>query len=295
MTSYKKSASKFTGTGTGKATGILYIVATPIGNLSDITFRAIDTLKTVKLIACEDTRVAGKLLSYYEIHTPRMAYHEHNAEKAGAELVSVLLRGDDVALVSDSGTPLISDPGQRLVKSCLAAGIKVVPIPGASSVIAALSISGLPTEKFLFAGFLPHKQNARKEALAELSSTPATLVFFESAQRLAATLADMLGVFGNREAVIARELTKLFEETRRGHLSDLAQHYQEHGQPKGEIVILVAPPVVDVKKTSEADLDDALQKAAQNGLTVRDAVEAITAATGLPKKVVYRRAIEILK
>lgn len=295
MASNKETSLKFTGSGSNKATGILYIVATPIGNLSDITFRALEILKSVALIACEDTRVTGKLLTHYEIHTPRMAYHEHNAEESGAELLKHLLQGEDVALVSDSGTPLISDPGQRLVRSCLDAGIKVVPIPGASSVIAALSVSGMPTEKFLFAGFLPHKQGARREALQELAYIPATLVFFESAPRLAASLKDMLDIFGNREAVVARELTKIYEESRRESLATLASYYAEYGQPRGEIVIIVAPPTAVEEVEDGQNLDEALLSASSNTTSLRDAVDAAAAATGLPRKVVYKRAIEILK
>ena len=221
----------------------LYLVATPIGNLSDITIRALETLAAADIVACEDTRVTRVLLDRYGIRQRSTPYHEHNADEAGPRLIAALAEGKSVALVSDAGTPLVSDPGYRLVERALAAGIKVVPIPGASAVLAALTASGLPSDTFLFAGFLPVKGGQLRSRLEALKSTDATLIFFESPRRLAETLDAMAEIFGGeRRAVVARELTKTFEELRRGTLDELAAHYREAATPKGEIVICVAPP-----------------------------------------------------
>ena len=219
----------------------LYLVATPIGNLADITVRALETLAGCDMLACEDTRVTRVLLSRYGIGRRTMAYHEHNAAEAGPRLIEAVLGGKSVALVSDAGTPLISDPGYRLVAEAPEAGIRVVPIPGASAVLAALSASGLPTDAFLFAGFLPSKAEARRRRIEELSGVPATLVFYESPRRLAAALSDFAATLGERSAVIGREITKAFEEFRRGTLPDLAAHYVKADTPKGEVVVCVAP------------------------------------------------------
>lgn len=269
----------------------LHIVATPIGNLGDITLRALDTLRRVDLIACEDTRVTGKLLSAYRISTRTTPYHEHNAARARPQLIERLKRGERIALVSDAGTPLISDPGYKLVRAAIAAGIAVHAIPGPSAPLAALALSGLPTDRFLFAGFLPVKAAQRRSALAELARVPATLVLFETAPRLAASLADMAEILGAREAAVARELTKLHEEARRGQLAALAAHYSEAGPPKGEIVIVIGPPVEETAPdvgAIDAFLEDALRH-----MSLRDAADAVARATGLPRKEVYGRALAL--
>jgi len=277
-----------------KMGGGLYIVATPIGNADDITLRALATLEQADLIACEDTRVTGKLLAFHGIAAAKTPYHEHNAARALPVLLRHLERGQAVALVSDAGTPLISDPGYKLVNACHDAGIPVTVIPGATAPIAALAASGLPSDRFLFAGFLPAKQVARRKTLKELSSVKATLVFFESPRRLAASLGDMATVLGHRKAAIARELTKFFEEVRRATLEELARHYREAGPPKGEVVIVVAaaeksaaPALADV-----ADIDAQLS-AALESLGVRDAAAKVAAATGVSKRELYSRALAL--
>ena len=270
----------------------LHVVATPIGNLSDITLRAIDVLRTVDLIACEDTRVTGKLLKAHGISTKMFAYHDHNAERVRPALMERLERGEKMALVSDAGTPLVSDPGFRLVRECIARGIPVFPIPGPSAALAALVAAGLPTDRFLFAGFLPAKAAARREALAEVAGIRATLVFYESPHRLAAALADMETVLGARDAAVARELTKLYEEVRRGTLTDLVVHYTNAAVPKGELVVVVGPPTEE--KPSEDSLDDALGAALET-MSLRDAVAHVVAATGLARGRVYARALELVR
>jgi 16S rRNA (cytidine1402-2'-O)-methyltransferase len=221
------------------AGGTLFVVATPLGNLSDTTFRAVEVLKAVDAIAAEDTRRTRKLLSHFEIKTRLVPYHEHNEERAARRIVERLKRGDDVALVSDAGTPLVADPGYTLVTRAIGEGIEVVPIPGPSAVAAALSVAGLPPLPFHFAGFLPRRSAARKKKLEELSGLRATLAFYESPHRIADSLADMAEVFGDREAVVLRELTKIHEEIIRGRLPDLAEAAGGR-RWKGEIVVLVA-------------------------------------------------------
>jgi len=266
----------------------LYIVATPIGNIRDITLRALDVLAAADMLACEDTRVTAKLLRAYGITASRIvAYHDHNAETMRPKLMARLAAGASVALVSDAGTPLVSDPGYRLVREAAAADVAVHPIPGASASLAALVSSGLPSDRFCFAGFLPPRQGARRTALQELRDIPATLLFFESTRRLAASLADMAAILGPREAAVGRELTKLHEEMRRGTLETLAGHYADAGPPKGEAVIVVGPPgpgggVPDL----DAMLDEALAT-----MSVRDAAAAVSAASGRPKREVYARAL----
>jgi 16S rRNA (cytidine1402-2'-O)-methyltransferase len=268
----------------------LAIVATPIGHSRDITLRALDILEQADTIACEDTRVTAKLLSIYGISRPLMAYHEHNAEKVRPKLIKRLKQGETVALVSDAGTPMVSDPGYKLVRDCTEEGIPVIPIPGASSVLAALTASGLPTDRFFFAGFLAPKTAARKKALGGLAQIPGTLVVLESARRLAGSLADMAETLGPRPAMVARELTKLFEEIRRGSLPDLADHYRREGPPKGEITIVIGPPLEKI--VDEAEIDRLLGAALKDG-SVRDAADAVTAATGLPRRKVYARALAL--
>jgi len=268
----------------------LAIVATPIGHSRDITLRALDILEQADTIACEDTRVTAKLLSIYGISRPLIAYHEHNAEKVRPKLIKRLKQGETVALVSDAGTPMVSDPGYKLVRDCTEEGIPVIPIPGASSVLAALTASGLPTDRFFYAGFLAPKTAARKKALGGLAQIPGTLVVLESARRLAGSLADMAETLGPRPAMVARELTKLFEEIRRGSLPDLADHYRREGPPKGEITIVIGPPLEKI--ADEAEIDRLLGAALKDG-SVRDAADAVTAATGLPRRKVYARALAL--
>lgn len=269
----------------------LYIVATPIGNAGDITLRALDLLSRCDLVLCEDTRVTAKLFAIHNIQAKTAPYHDHNAAEMRPRVLKRLEAGEAIALVSDAGTPLVSDPGFKLVQEAVAAGHMVTTLPGASSVLAALTLAGLPTDRFFFAGFLPSKQEARRKELAELAAIPATLVFLESANRLAAVLADMAAAFGGREAAVARELTKKFEEVRRGPLGDLAAHYEEAGPPKGEIVIVVGPPEKRAALCAhevDAMLENALARA-----SLKDAVAEVVAMTGLPRRDVYARALEL--
>ena len=268
----------------------LYVVATPIGNLGDITLRALATLAGADLIACEDTRVSSVLLRHYGIASRLTAYHEHNAASVRPKLLAALGDGKAVALISDAGTPLISDPGYRLVVEARAAGHRVVPIPGPSAVLTALVASGLPTDAFFFAGFLPPKTAARTKRLRELAAIPATLVFFESPQRLADSLADMRDVLGEREAVVARELTKAFEETRSGTLASLATAYAEAPTPKGEIVVVVAPP--SEQAASAEDADRVLTELLADR-SVSEAASEAAAITGLPRRELYKRALAL--
>ncbi len=265
----------------------LYVVATPIGNLRDITLRARDTLAGADLVLCEDTRVTGKLLGAYGLDTPTLSYHEHNAESRRPEVLARLAEGAAVALVADAGTPLVSDPGYKLVRAAREAGHPVTPIPGPSALLAGMMAAGLPSDRFFFQGFLPAKRKARRDALAELAPLSATLVIYESPRRLAASLADMAAVLGAREAVVARELTKRFEEWRRGTLAELAAAYTE--PPKGEVVVLIAPPAA-APPVTDAEIDARLGEAMATD-TLRDAVDAVTAATGAARKRVYRRAL----
>jgi 16S rRNA (cytidine1402-2'-O)-methyltransferase len=268
----------------------LYVVATPIGNLRDITLRALDILGGVSRVYAEDTRVARKLLDAYGLRPKLAAYHEHSAEVARTEILAALAAGESVALISDAGTPLISDPGFKLARAVIEAGHRVLPIPGASALLAGLVVSGLPSDRFLFAGFLPVKQGARRTALAELGEIDATLVFFESGPRLAESLADMAAVLGERPAAVARELTKLFEETRRGSLPALVAHYVEAGAPKGEIVVIVGPPLGRAEVSDEV-LDAFLQQALSHG--VKEAAQRAADALGVPRKRAYARALAL--
>lgn len=268
----------------------LYVVATPIGNLRDITFRAVDTLAAADVIACEDTRVTAKLLSTYDITTATVPYHEHNAAKMRPVLLQRLHRGEIVALVSDAGTPLISDPGYKFVRDAVEADIPVVSIPGASAPITAMAAAGLPTDRFLFVGFLPSKTTQRRAALQPLATIDSTLIFFESPRRLAASLHDMQEVLGPRTAAVARELTKRYEEYRRGTLSELASHYEAADTPKGEIVIVVSPP--EESQETEQGVD-ALLRQALTSMSVRDAAATVAAATGHPRREVYGRALAL--
>ena len=272
----------------------LHLVATPIGNLRDITLRALEVLAAADLIACEDTRVTRKLLDHYAIATALTPYHDHNAAEARPKLLARLAAGAAVALVSDAGTPLVSDPGFKLVRAARAAGHAVTALPGPSAVLAALSVAGLPTDRFLFEGFLPAKQAQRRSRIAELVRVPVTLVLFETGPRIAAALVDLAEGFGVREAAVCRELTKLYEEVRRGDLATLAHDYAGTAETRGEFVIVVAPPDAQVAVTAAADLD-ALLRPALARLSVKEAVSEIAAVTGCPRREVYQRALALAK
>jgi 16S rRNA (cytidine1402-2'-O)-methyltransferase len=268
---------------------MLALVATPIGNLGDISARALETLREADLIACEDTRVTGNLLSKFEIRRPTLPYHDHNAETMRPKLIERLLQGETVALVSDAGMPLISDPGHKLVRAATEAGIGVTVIPGPSAPLAALVLSGLPSDRFLFAGFLPVKDGARRETLQELKAVPATLLFFETGPRLADSLATCADVLGDRPAAVARELTKLYEEVRRDTLGALARHYAESGAPKGEIVVVIGPPLA-----SETAFDvDAALATALGSMGVKEAATTVAVASGRPRREIYARALAL--
>ena len=269
----------------------LYLVATPIGNLRDITVRALEVLAAADLIACEDTRVTRKLLDHYGIATPLTSYHEHNAAHVRPKLIARLGEGAVVALVSDAGTPLVSDPGYKLVREAWAAGATVTALPGASAAVAALTLSGLPTDRFFFEGFLPAKEAARRTRIAELKRIPATLVLFETGPRIAGSLADLAAGLGPREGALCRELTKLHEEVRRGDLTTLAREATQAGEPRGEMVIIVAPP----EPQGEAIDLDALLRQALERVPVKEAVAEIAAVTGRPRREVYQRALALAK
>jgi len=267
----------------------LYVVATPIGNLRDITLRALDVLAGADLVLAEDTRVTGKLLSAFDLSARLERHDEHAAERARPRALAALAEGQRVALVTDAGTPLVSDPGYRLVREAAAAGHPVFAIPGASALLAGLSIAGLPTDRFLFAGFPPPKSAARRTFLEELAGLRATLVFFEGGSRLAASLADMAAVLGEREAAVCRELTKLHETVVRGPLSALAGDPRFEA-PKGEIVVLVGPG--RETQASAADADAALRDALTR-LRPAEAAAEVAKALGLPRRDLYRRAMEL--
>lgn len=269
----------------------LYLVATPIGNLGDISARAIDVLKTADLIACEDTRNTKKLLTLLGITGKKLTpYHEHNADKVRPKILERLRNDTMIALVSDAGTPLVSDPGYRLVQDCIDQNIYVTAVPGASAVLTALQLSGLPCHRFLFQGFLPPKTVARQKELALLADIPATLIFYESPQRLEETLQDMTLVLGDRQAAVVREITKKFEQTVRGNLTGLLKNFQENGFPKGEIVIVVSP---SKQKIASADEIENLLKQALKKMSLKEAVATVTTQTGENRNVVYRKALEI--
>ncbi len=270
----------------------LHVVATPIGNLRDISFRALATLAAADAVIAEDTRVTKTLLAHYGIATPLVAYHEHNAAAMRPHLLARLQAGAALALVSDAGTPLVSDPGFRLVGEALEAGIHVTSAPGPSAVLAALVVAGLPTDRFFFEGFLPPKSGARRARIAEIATIPGTLVMFESSRRMVETLADLSAVLGPRDAAVARELTKHFEQVRRGPLARLAQDYAADGPPKGEIVILVGPPADGAQAVSAEALDEKL-RAALKDFSVKDAAAVVSAETGQPRRKVYARALEL--
>ena len=267
----------------------LHLVATPIGNLGDITLRALWVLRSVDRILCEDTRVTSRLLARYGIKKPLELYHDRNAERARPAVIEALRRGERLALVADAGTPLVSDPGFKLVRTALAEELPVTSAPGASAALTALILSGLPTDRFLFVGFLPPRSAARRRKLAEWSGLGATLILFEGAPRLAATLADMADILGERNAAVARELTKRHEEVRRGPLHALAEHYLGDGAPRGEVVIVVGPPAPAAPVVAD-DVDSRLRALLEGG-SVRDAVLRLAGETGIARRTLYERAL----
>lgn len=278
--------------GVSKPTGRLAVVATPIGNLGDISPRAARALAEADLVVCEDSRVTGRLLHHLGLQRPMLAYHDHNADQMRPRLLAALGEGKALALVSDAGTPCISDPGYKLVREAADAGFEVVAVPGPSAVVAALSIAGLPTDRFLFAGFLPSRPAARRAALEELRAVPATLVLYEAPQRVAACLADAAQVLGPRPAALARELTKRFEEVRRGDLAGLATELAAGPEPKGEIVLVIGRADETASVLDDAAVDAALAEAlATKGPS--EAAAQVAAITGRPRREVYARALAL--
>ncbi len=253
--------------------------------------RALDILARVDAVACEDSRVTGRLLVRHGVSAKLIPYHDHNAARARPALMKRLKNGESVALVSDAGTPLVSDPGYRLVRACIDDGIPVTAVPGPSAVLTSLMVAGLPTDRFLFAGFLPNRRAARRRALTEVAEVPASLVFMESARRLPASLADMADILGSRSAAVTREMTKMFEEVRRDDLAALAAHYTEAGSPKGEVTIVVAPPL-PADPPDAAEVDRLLGQALAEE-TVRDAATRVAQATGLKRRDLYARALDL--
>jgi len=274
----------------------LHLVATPIGNLRDITLRALETLAAADAIACEDSRVTRKLLDHYGIATPLTPYHEHNAVAARPKLLARLAAGEAIALVSDAGTPLISDPGFKLVRAVWEAGLPVSAVPGPSAALAALAVAGLPTDRFFFEGFLPPKDGARRTRIAELARIPATLILYESGPRIGRALHALAEGLGPRRAAVCRELTKLHEEVRRDDLAALARAYDANAKDlaeiRGEFAIVIAPPA-DEEDAADADAVDALLRRALRHASVKDAVSDVAAATGRPRREIYQRALAL--
>ncbi|QSJ14795.1 16S rRNA (cytidine(1402)-2'-O)-methyltransferase [Nostoc sp. UHCC 0702] len=274
--------------------GILYVVGTPIGNLEDMTFRAVRILQTVDLIAAEDTRHTGKLLQHFQIQTPQVSYHEHNRSSRIPELLEHLGNGKAIAVVSDAGMPGISDPGYELVKACIAAGITVVPIPGASAAITALSAAGLPTDRFVFEGFLPAKGQQRREHLESLQTESRTLIFYESPHRLRETLQDLAQVWGSdRQIVLARELTKFYEEFWRGTIAEAIAHYNQR-DPQGEYTLLVAGTPPSQTQFTEEELKAELQHLISQGISRSQASRQLAKFTSLPRRQIYQLALSLV-
>ncbi len=271
-------------------TGTLYVVATPIGNLEDVTLRALRILREVDLIAAEDTRHTAKLLHHYGIRKAMVSYHEHNERQRTPQLIAHLREGRSVALLSDAGTPGISDPGYELVRACVAEGIPVVPVPGPSALLAALVVSGLPVDRFLFGGFVPRKASERRSFLEELKPVRATLVLFESPERLLETLRDLRAVMGDRRVAVCRELTKLHEEVFRGTVTEAIAHLEVR-PPRGEITLVVEGAAGAPLEAGEVEED--LRRLLAQGVSVRDAAEAVAKAYGVPKREAYRKALRI--
>ncbi len=267
-----------------------YLVATPIGNLRDITFRALDVLSSVDLIICEDTRVTGKLMSAYGFKKKMQVYNDHSTDHQRESLIKAVQEGQSIAVLSDAGTPLVSDPGYKLVRGAVEQGLYVTSIPGPNAALPALQLSGLPTDQFSFLGFLPPKTSARQTVLKKWEATPGTLIIYETGPRLLESLQDMRITLGNRDAAVTRELTKMYEEVRRGTLSDLILYYSSKGAPKGEIVVILGHAVAEVLSTEsiEKQLIKALDK-----MSVRDAAEMVAQATGKPKKTIYTLALKL--
>jgi 16S rRNA (cytidine1402-2'-O)-methyltransferase len=273
----------------------LYVVATPIGNLKDVTFRALSVLAAANAVLAEDTRVTKTLLARYGITTPLLAYHEHSNEAVRERMLHRLKEGQALALVSDAGTPLVSDPGYKLVQAAIAEGLPVTPIPGPSAILTALVVSGLPTDRFYFEGFLPPKSAARRARLMEIAGIPGTLMLFEAPHRLPEMLADAAEALGPRPAVVARELTKLFETVRRGTLRELADVFGTEGPPKGEIVVLIgAAPAAAGGVEADAALDEKLAAALARH-SIKDAAALVADETGRPKREVYARALALAR
>lgn len=270
----------------------LYITATPIGNRGDVTLRGLDVLKAADRVLCEDTRVTRKLLGLYGLSRQLVAYHDHNADAMRPQVLGWLAAGMSVALVSDAGTPLISDPGFKLVRECRAAGLAVTAVPGASALLAALAVAGQPTDRFFFLGFLAPKSAARRTQLAEVAAVRATLVVYESPRRLAGLLADAAEMLPGREAVVCRELTKMFEETVAKPLPELAAHYAQAETPKGEVVVVIGPPTEAALAWSDARIDAALRDALATH-SVKDAAALVASASGVAKKILYARAMAL--
>ena len=273
----------------------LYVVATPIGNLRDVTFRALSVLAAAAAVLAEDTRITKRLLAHYGITTPLLTYNDHSSEAVRKRMIHRLREGEALALVSDAGTPLVSDPGYRLVQAAIAAGLPVTPIPGPSAMLTALVVSGLPTDRFFFEGFLPAKSGARRTRLQAIAGIPGTLILYEAPHRLPEMLADAAEILGERPAVVARELTKLFETVRRGDLPDLARQFAQEGPPKGEIVVLIGE-ATRAMHAAEADaaLDGKLEAALKNH-SIKDAAALVAAELDLPKREVYARALALAK
>ena len=271
-------------------TGTLYIIATPIGNLEDITFRAVRLLKEVALVAAEDTRHSRKLLTHYGISTPLTSYYDHNQSLKGERILAALRDGKHVALISDAGTPCISDPGYHLVRDALAEGIKVIPIPGACAAVTALSAGGLPTDCFTFAGFPPNKEGKRRSFLAGLIHAHGTVVLYEAPHRLVDTLTDIAAIMGERQVVVARELTKLYEECLQGTATAVREQVKE-GRERGEVVILIAPADNTTQKVEGPSPHEQLRTFLTKGHTVKEAAALVAAATGLPRRELYAQAL----
>lgn len=289
-----KPAAKASDCADGSKRGALLLVATPIGNLGDITLRAVEALHEADSIACEDSRVTGKLLRKYGIETRLVVYHEHNAARVRPRLLRQIAAGETVVLVSDAGTPLVSDPGYKLVRAVIEADLPLSFLPGPSAVLAALVLSGLPPDRFFFGGFLPIKAEAKRHEIEQLAGLDATLLFFESPRRLAASLGQLAAILGERPAAVLREATKLYEEVRRGSLGELAALYDRSGPPKGEVVLAIGPPVPGAGRLSDAALRDRLEAALRQG-SLRDAANEIAKATGRNRREVYALALEITK
>jgi 16S rRNA (cytidine1402-2'-O)-methyltransferase len=266
--------------------GLLYVVSTPIGNLEDITYRAVRILSGVNWIACEDTRTTHRLLAHYNIQTRLISYHEHNEASRTEDLIARLQSGETGALVSDAGTPLLSDPGYRIVKSAVGAGIRIEALPGPSAILAGLVVSGLPTDQFHFGGFLPARQGQRLRALESLVDEPATLIFYEAPHRILETLRDIATVYGDRDVVVARELTKIYEEVLRGSASDVRETLASRDSVRGEFVVLIAKSIGPVH--DETPLEDAIALLVHAGIGRMEAIKTVARQRGLSKREVYK-------